>query len=123
VNRFERLDAEQRKALYRSLQQLRFAIGFFAELYPRKPQRAFSKPVQALQRNLSRLIDFTVHERLRDEFMQSWTSEQGAADPRTAQKAFAMGFALGQQTPETAAHIAAIKRAQRRLSQAGRFWE
>jgi hypothetical protein len=111
---------ELREALHR----LRCAVDFFAVLFAdqRRSQRRFVRLLDDLLRDTGRLVDFVTHERLRDEFMRSWTDAEASADPATAQKAFAMGFALGRQTPETAARAAAVAKAGAELASLDRFW-
>jgi triphosphatase len=111
--------SELRSALY----QLRSAADFFGGLFAnqQRGQRRFLRLLDQALRDLDRLGDFAAHEQLRDEFMQSWTTEQ-AADPKTAQKAFAMGFALGQQAPEKAQRTNAAAQAGRQLASMTRFW-
>jgi CHAD domain-containing protein len=118
LRRFKRLDAEERGKLRGALKQLRYATEFFAGVFPeqKRPRSALLATLKALLRNLDRLKDFGVHERLRHEFMRSWTGEQGLASPQTAHKAFAMGFALGQQQLEEGACRAAVQKGGRKLS-------
>ena len=110
--------------LIAALHRLRCATDFFAALFPnqRRLQRRHLRLLDEVLRDLSRLADFAVHVRLRDEFMQSWTAEPAVADPKTAEKAFAMGFALGQQAPEKAARARAVAKAGARLAAIRRFW-
>lgn len=107
-----------------TLHRLRCAAEFFGTLFTgraRSPRR-FLRLLDQLLGDLDRLSDFAAHERLRDEFMRSWTDASAAADPKTAHKAFAMGFALGQQAPERAARAAAATEGAARLAAAPRFW-
>lgn len=108
-----------------ALHRLRCATDFFGALFPkqRSLQRRTLRLLDEILRDLNRLADFSVHVRLRDEFMQSWTAEPAVADPKTAEKAFAMGFALGQQAPEKAARSAAVAKAGARLTGMRRFWD
>jgi inorganic triphosphatase YgiF len=106
-----------------TLHQLRSATEFFGALFEDKAgRRRFQRLLDQLLRDLDRLSDFAAHEKLRDEFMRSWTDASAGADPKTAQKAFAMGFAIGQQTPEKAAHTEAVMKGARRLAGTPRFW-
>lgn len=110
--------------LIAALHRLRCATDFFGALVPeqRTLQRRYLRLLDDILRDLNRLADFAAHSRLRDDFMQSWTAE-AAADSKTAEKALAMGFALGQQTPEKAARAAAVAKAVRRLTGMRRFWD
>ena len=111
---------ELREALHR----LHCAAAFFAVLFTeqRRAQRGFVRLLDDLLRDAGRLEDFATHERLRDDFMRSWTDAEVSADPATAQKAFAMGFALGQQTPERTTNAAAVAKAGAKLASLERFW-
>jgi inorganic triphosphatase YgiF len=65
---------------------------------------------------------FAAHERLRYEFMRAWTDADAPVDPKTAQKAFTMGFVLGRQTPERIARAEAVVKAGAKLISLNRFW-
>jgi len=106
------------------LHRLRCATEFFGALIDGEAarRRAFTRLLDRLLADLGRLADFAAHERLRDEFMHSWM-DTSAGDPKTAQKAFAMGFALGQQAPEKAARAEAVTTTGRRLAAATPFWD
>ena len=113
LRRFAQLDSGERDQLRRDLADVRHASEFFAGVLPghrvtRKPFRAGSKELLA---HLERLGDIAGQERLHDEFMRSWTANETAPAPQAAQKAFAMGYALGQQHQEKAWRTAAIKKA------------
>lgn len=111
-------------ALRGALHRLRCAAGFFACLFTDKSAaaRRYARLLDQLLADTGRLEDFATHERLRDDFMRSWTEADAPADPKTPQKAFAMGFALGQQTPEKTARSHAVVKASAKLAALGRFW-
>jgi len=111
---------ELRTALHR----LRCAADFFAPLFKGRESeaRGFVRLLNRLLADTGRLEDFVTHERLRDDFMRSWTDAESSADPKTAQKACAMGFALGQQTPEKTARANAVVKAGAKLATLKRFW-
>jgi hypothetical protein len=116
--------ASESPELRGALHRLRCAADFFAPLFAgeRTAARRFVRLLDQLLADTGRLEDFVAHERLRDEFMRSWTDAEAPADPKTAQKAFAMGFALGQQTPEKTARTEAVVKAGAKLAALGRFW-
>jgi CHAD domain-containing protein len=117
------VSAEDLTELRAALHRLRSAADFFGALFPnRASQRRFVRLLDQLLCDTGRLADFATHERLRDEFMRSWTDADAPADPKTAQKAFAMGFALGQQTPEKTARSNAVVKAGAKLAALDRFW-
>lgn len=122
-HKFSVSPVEHQATLHDALYRLRCATDFFSALFPAHlvRKRRYVRLLDIALRDLDRLDDFAAHENLRDEFMHSWTSQQ-ATDPTTAQKAFAMGFALGQQAPEKEQRIKAVARAGRRLASMPRFW-
>jgi CHAD domain-containing protein len=124
LRRFGRLDAEARVELREALKDLRYATEFFAGVFPdmERARDAFLATLKGLLDNLDRLKDFTVHARLQQEFMASWTSEGGDTGGPTAQKAFAMGFALGRQELERAACARAVEKGGRKLARLGVGW-
>ncbi len=105
-----------------TIHRLRCAVDFFGMLFERPAARRFLRLLDQLLADTGRLEDFAAQERLRADFMGSWADAQASADPKTAQKAFAMGFALGQQTPEKAARSAAVVKGGAKLAALARFW-
>jgi inorganic triphosphatase YgiF len=126
AKRLRRITAisDQLPELHEALLRLRCATDFFGMLFDSERQavRGFLRLLDRLLADTGRLQGFATHERLRDEFMRSWTNAEGSADPNTAQKAFAMGFALGQQTPEKTARIEAVVKGGAKLASLKRFW-
>ncbi|MGQ0534095.1 MAG: CYTH and CHAD domain-containing protein [Caulobacteraceae bacterium] len=122
---FPHLTGGRRKRLYRTLLNLNYAIDFFGELFaaPKPSRSEFQRHVGKLLRDAGRLKDFVVLDQLRDEFMASWTKAEAAADLRAAEKAFALGLAIGHQAPDKGARVDAIQKTGRRLACAERFWE
>src|SRR5690606_31808808 len=109
---------ELRTAIHR----LRCAVDFFGGLFEPRAVRRFLRLLDRLLHDSGRLADFAAHERLRDEFMRSWTDADAPADPKTAHKAFAMGFALGQQELEKTDRGEAVDKAGAKLMSLKRFW-
>ena len=105
-------------------QRLRCAADFFASLFAtrRREVRRFSYVLDLLLADTGRLENLAAQERLRDDFMRTWTDADAPAGPKTAQKALAMGFALGQQTPEKTALSRAVVKAGAKLAALERFW-
>jgi CHAD domain-containing protein len=124
LRRFSAGVAGELPTLRGGLHRLRCAADFFAPLFAneRAAARRFVRLLDQLLADTGRLEAFATHERLRDDFMRSWTDADAPADPKTAQKAFAMGFALGQQTPEKTARSHAVVKAGVKLAALKRFW-
>jgi inorganic triphosphatase YgiF len=124
LRNFSAGEASDLPALRSALHRLRCAADWFAPLFAteRTAARRYVRVLDRLLADTGRLADFATHERLRDDFMRSWTDADAPADPKTAQKAFAMGFALGQQTPEKTARSEAVVKAGAKLAALGRFW-
>lgn len=120
--RFAELDVHGRHKLRIAVKQLRYATEFFADVVDDHGREAFFNTVHHLQHDLGRLNDMATHERLRDAFMTAWTQEQGEKTPQSIQKAFAIGFALGQQEQERDACLAAIERERGQLMALKPFW-
>jgi inorganic triphosphatase YgiF len=112
------------KKLHRALVRLSHAVEFFADLYPeaRRQRDEYGRILSTLLRDFGRLDDFVVHDRLRSQFMKSWAEPEASADAKTAEKAFALGLAIGQQAPERKACVVAIKKTSRGLAAAAPFW-
>lgn len=104
-----------------ALHRLHCAADFFAPLF-KASSRRFVRLLDRLLADTGRLEDFATHERLRDDFMRAWTDADAPTDPNTAQKAYAMGFAIGEQTPEKAARSQAVVNAGAKLAALERFW-
>ena len=65
--RFESLTAEQRHALRIRIKELRYALDFFASLYPTPAVKAYATALADLQGSLGILNDIAVAHRLLDE--------------------------------------------------------
>ncbi len=117
LRRFRRLNIEERDATRRALAELRYASEFFTGVFPerRAEHKRFVAGMKELLKHLDRLNDITVQQRLHDEFMRSWSAGASEPDTKAAQKAFAMGFALGQQQQEKAAHTSMVEKAAPRF--------
>lgn len=109
LRRFAHLAATERDDLRRALTELEHAAHFFATALARKAPGKSSARLAKLLAHLDRLHDISVNERLHDEFMRTWTNE-AAPDPQAAQKAFAMGFALGRLQQEKERRATAVRK-------------
>jgi triphosphatase len=116
--------AARTNKLVRSLGRMSDTLEFFGDLFPEAhaSRLDYESITKSLLCDASRLNDFQVHDRLRDQFMKSWQQPEAREDPKTAEKAFALGLAIGQQGPDRDARIAAIKRTRRQLAAADPFW-
>jgi triphosphatase len=117
MRRFAHLAGAERDDLRRSLTELQHATHFFEPLSPSKraTEKRFDAALARLLAHMGRLHDIAVNERLHDEFMRTWTSE-ATPDPQAAQKAFAMGFALGRLQQEKEERGAAVRKLSRSLA-------
>jgi inorganic triphosphatase YgiF len=124
LKRFANGSAARTRKLHRSLERLSDTMDFFANLFPKAHARRakYEAILRALLGDVGRLNDFLVHDRLRDQFMKSWTLTDARTDTKTAEKAFALGLAIGQQAPDREARMVAIKRTRRRQADARPFW-
>ena len=117
MRRFAHLGVAERDDLRRSLTELQHATNFFDTLLPSKrtAEKVFSASLAKLLAHMDRLYDIAVNERLHGEFMRTWTNE-AMPDPQAAQKAFAMGFALGRLQQEKETRAAAVRKLGRSLA-------
>jgi inorganic triphosphatase YgiF len=122
LRKFGRAPMDNLDELRAAIHCLRCAVEFFGTLFEPRAGRRFLRLLDQLLRDTGRLADFATHERLRDDFMRSWIDPEGLADPNTAQKAFAMGFVLGQQTPERKARVEAVVKGSAKLAALEPFW-
>ena len=124
LRRFSRLDDAGRAELRAGLRELGYAAEFFAGVFAKKnrARTAFLATVRRLLVSLDRLKDFAVHERLHREFMEGWTAEAAEALADTTQKAFALGFALGQQELAREACLRAVEKDGARLAALDPSW-
>lgn len=124
LDRFDALDTRERHKLRVDVKKLRYAAEFFDGVYPNSSKRRrFMKLLEKLQSDLGSLNDMSVQERLRDEFMIAWTSEEGAnADRQTAKKAYAMGYALGQHQLRRAACVSDVHKEAKALDKLPLYW-
>lgn len=117
LRRFERLDAGQREDLRRALVAFRHVADFFrgVSTKSRVGGHGFISDVNRILSHLDRLNEISAQARLHEDFMRTWTGD-GAADAHAAQKAFAMGFVLGQQEEEKRHRARAVARAHGRFA-------
>lgn len=114
LRRLKRLDASERVQLRQSLSDLRYAADFFVGVFPDAGEGHFIAGLDKILLHLGRLDDIAVQERLHCDFMSAWTGD--TPDTSAAQKAFAMGFVLGQQQQEKVWRAAAAAKLGARFS-------
>lgn len=124
LRRFPEVSDRRTRKIHRALSRLSHATEFFADLFPeeRRKRCDYRDLLQALLRDFGRLADFAAQHRLRDQFMKSWAAPEARADAKTAEKAFALGLAMGQQAPDRERRLAAITKTGHKLAAAAPFW-
>ena len=116
---FAALDAQRRHKLRMQAKKLRYAVEFFAGLFPGKRtgkrQRRFLDAIERVQDRLGELNDIVVHERL--------TGAMSANRRRTGgDGAFAAGLLSGREDARADAATAAASKALARVAQVAPFW-
>jgi triphosphatase len=123
--RLEKLDPEARHKLRLHAKRLRYATGFFADLYTGRSAKAhwrFDKAMRGLQTSLGELTDIATAADLSADLVGASDADVAAAAPSQAQAAFAAGLvAAHRATGETEAKAAALK-AYRDFEKAATFW-
>jgi inorganic triphosphatase YgiF len=108
------LGEDDRHDLRKRLKKLRYAIEFFAGVYPEKPVRKFLKRLRALQNDFGALQDLaTARVVLLGE-------DAPAADDPAAQRAAGMALGLWERDAEAA--FASAQEHWRALSESAPFW-
>ena len=113
-DKVETLDHEARHELRKRLKKLRYAVEFFAALYPRKKVKPFLKRLKALQDDFGRLQDVATARAL------LLGPDAPAADDPAAQRA--VGYALGRWEMEADAAFAEARAHWAALAEAKPFW-
>jgi inorganic triphosphatase YgiF len=124
LQRFRHQPTGRSAKLLTSIRRLTEATEFFAALYPeaRRGGNQYNEVLQTLMRDFSRLEEFEAHARLREQFMKSWLDPMMQTNLKTADKAFALGLAIGQQAPDRASCVASIRKGIRELESASHYW-
>ena len=99
---------------------LRYATGFFADLYVREPKahKAFDKALRNLQTGLGDLNDIAGTAHLAAEV----TGALGGEEPASAPAAFASGLVVADRLDTEADTLAEARKAWRRLEKTKPFW-
>lgn len=108
--------------LRKAVHSLRCAADFFGSLFDRPGASRLIRLLDQILCDADRLQDLAGHERLRDDFMRAWTAADSAVDPLTPRKAYALGFVIGQLSPEKAARAGAVARGGRKLAAMKPIW-
>jgi CHAD domain-containing protein len=116
---FAVLDARRRHKLRIQAKKLRYAVEFFAGLFPGKrtdkQQKRFLVAIKRVQDRLGELNDIVVHERL--------IGAMGASRQRTGgDAAFAAGLLSGREDARLDAATAAVSKALSRFAKVTPFW-
>ena len=116
---FAALDARRRHKLRIQAKKLRYAVEFFADLFPGKragkQQKRFLDAIKRTQDRLGELNDIAVHERL--------IGAMGGSGRRTGgDEAFAAGLLSGREDSRVDAATAAASKALSRFAKIAPFW-
>jgi inorganic triphosphatase YgiF len=116
---FAALDARRRHKLRIQAKKLRYAVEFFADLFPGKradkQQKRFLDAIECVQHCLGELNDIVVHERL--------IGAMGVNRRHTGgDGAFAAGLLSGREDVRVDAAMAAASKALARFAKVGPFW-
>lgn len=110
----EALTVEERHALRKALKRLRYAVEFFAPLYPQKAVRPFLKRLRELQDLFGDLNDVAVTEAL-----FAGPDAPAAGDPAAAR---AVGLVIGARRERAEQHWTSARAAWAALKDTPRFW-
>ncbi len=116
---FAKLDTRRRHKLRIQAKKLRYAIDFFADLFPgkgaRKQQKKFLKALKPVQDSLGDLNDIVVHEKR--------ISALGMTPPQGhGRNAFAAGLLTGREDARFDQAVEVAKRALADFAEAEPFW-
>lgn len=106
---------DQLAELHQALRRLQASVEFFdgSLSRPSRERRAFRAFLKRLGRDVGWLVNLAAAERLRGALMQSWT--ESGADGASSQKAYALGFTLGQHAHERVRRLEALTTASKTL--------
>jgi triphosphatase len=124
--KLEKLDPEARHKLRLHAKQLRYATGFFADLYAgeqAKTHKRFDRAMRALQTTLGELTDIATAAELAAEVAGAGDTEAAtAAAPAQAQAAFAAGLVAAYRAAGEAEAKHAALMAYRDFEKTEPFW-
>jgi len=116
VRKLEALDPRGRHKLRIAVKKMRYACEFFEVPIVRevgkKPARKFDRSLKDMQSGLGKLNDMVVHARLASELARS---------SRATQRAFAMGYLVGQESAASRRLLSDASQAGKRLQKAAIF--
>jgi inorganic triphosphatase YgiF len=116
VRKLEALDPRGRHKLRIAVKKMRYACEFFEVPIVRevgkKPARKFDRSLKDMQSGLGKLNDMVVHARLASELTRS---------SRATQRAFAMGYLVGQESAASRRLLSDASQAGKRLQKAAIF--
>src|SRR5262249_31602066 len=117
--------AAQRHKLRIAGKKLRYAVEFFAGLFPGKKcarrRKAALEALKALQDALGALNDITVREKLVSAVALARRRQAGG--PKARERAFAAGLIVGSQEAQADALIAAAESAYAAFVKVKPFWK
>jgi CHAD domain-containing protein len=121
----QELSPLERHALRIAAKNLRYAVEFFAKLFPEKTRakrcERMLSALKDMQDALGGLNDITVRERLAEQIALSKRMNPDA--PGTRQRAFAAGLIFGSQEAHVAELLDAAEDAYARLLDIKSFWK
>jgi triphosphatase len=121
----DELDAQHRHRLRIQGKKLRYAVDFFASVFPRKKSitrhERFVKSLERLQDALGDLNDIVVHEKLSERFVDGGNTANKARAGR-ARKAFAAGRLSGREEARIGPVLKDARRAYKAFAKARPFW-
>jgi CHAD domain-containing protein len=123
--KLETLDPRARHKLRLQVKQLRYATGFFADLYAddeAKAHKRFDRATRALQTALGELTDIATAAEVCAEVVGAGRSETLPIGPAQAQAAFAAGMVAARRAAGEAEAKAAAMKAYRAFERTASFW-
>jgi CHAD domain-containing protein len=123
--KLEKLDPEARHSLRLDAKQLRYATGFFADLYtgaPAKAHKRFERAMRNMQSTLGELTDIATAAELSAEIVGAHDPEAPIAGHASAQAAFAAGLVAAHRAEGEKQAKAAALNAYRAFEKAEPFW-
>ena len=116
VRRLDELSARRRHKLRIAVKKMRYACNFFEAPIAReagaKAARKFDRTLKELQSGLGKLNDIAVHARLASDF---------ARPGKATQKAFAIGYLVGQESAMSRRLLRDAAEAGKRMKKASIF--
>ncbi len=113
LKKLDKLDALQRHKLRIALKKLRYAVGFFESLFPRR--KRFAARLKDLQGALGRLNDIQVHEKFARNTVRG--------KRQLPRGAYALGVVTGKEQAAVKPCLAAAAKAGERFCNLPRYWK